>query len=353
MRLYLYDNNVISLEKKDGYITYVTVSEHPMDDMIPHDVYLGTKCYINTCNTTNNDKDATFQFRFYAYPDSRLYTDFTSFGALIDPELIISENNNKQDFIPDISLVMACHNRRDQLEYTLETIGRSVIKNIELIIVDDNSDDVQIDINRYPFYIKLIRLTPEYKMEKRYINPAYVYNVGFNYVRGNRVIIQNPECCHFGDVMNVCMNTLNDNNYITFSCMNMIKPEFNPIMRKCTKREELDQFLLPGEFVWYNHPIHRPCGYHFLSCITKENLYKVRGFDNKYSFGCWYDDDDLVLRINYDLKLNILIMPPDEILAIHQWHPAFTFSIPDFESKRKINEDLCNALVQRYKTGTI
>ena len=39
-----------------------------------------------------------------------------------------------------ISVVMAYYNRLDQLKYTLKTIASSVIKDVEVIIVDDFSN---------------------------------------------------------------------------------------------------------------------------------------------------------------------------------------------------------------------
>ena len=95
-----------------------------------------------------------------------------------------------------ISIVMAYYNRKEQLLFTLKTINDSHHKNIEVIIIDDASDEsnrLENIIHNYPFYINLIRIEPT---DKKHVNSCIPYNIGFKNITGDIVIIQNPEVCH-------------------------------------------------------------------------------------------------------------------------------------------------------------
>ena len=75
-----------------------------------------------------------------------------------------------------------------------------------------------------------------------------------------------------------------------------------------------------GPLLWYNHPTENPTYYHFCAAIFTTNIYKIRGFSLEFKDGYCYDDEDLVLKLRYDLKLNLKIIPPIDYLSIHQYH---------------------------------
>ena len=103
-----------------------------------------------------------------------------------------------------ISIVMAYYNRQAQLGYTLKTINRSAYKDVEIVIVDDfSAEDEQPELicKQFPelnFNIIHMRDLVE---KKSYCNPCIPYNTGFRASQGDKIIIQNPECCHIGDVI--------------------------------------------------------------------------------------------------------------------------------------------------------
>jgi len=103
-----------------------------------------------------------------------------------------------------ISIVMAFHNRLPLLEYTLSTFNKSSNKDFEVVIVDDySSQEHSLDNikNKYSnININIINMRDIYK-EKIYYNPCIPFNVGFRKSKGDCIIIQNPECCHVGDVI--------------------------------------------------------------------------------------------------------------------------------------------------------
>lgn len=228
-----------------------------------------------------------------------------------------------------ISIVMAYYNRRNQVIFTLKTINNSQHKNIEVIIVDDASDkEHQLDdiVKNYDF-IKYIKID---KKDKNYINPCVVYNIGFREATGEIVIFQNPECCHIGDVIKYVNDNMKANQYFNFTCANLYDNNLNNTLYDLYKdndsKNEVLDFInkLPSHMgnsiLWYNHPVYRPSGFHFLSAIYKSELDKLGGFDERYAQGSCYDDAELIERIklnNLDFRIIDANISP---FVIHLWH---------------------------------
>lgn len=213
-----------------------------------------------------------------------------------------------------ISIVMAYYNRLIQLEFTLQTLTKSLHKNFEVVIVDDYSNK-ENSLNhiqdKFPtLQINLLEMEKISKV-KNYVGPSIPYNVGFRHSKGSSIIIQNPECCHMGDIVSYVEKNLTDENYLSFHCF-------------ATGKRELDSLHSTGVFAidkskgrWYNHKIHRPASYHFTTAITRKNLADLNGFDERYAIGLNYDDDEFIERIK--LKgLDIKFV--DSPMVLHQYH---------------------------------
>ena len=67
---------------------------------------------------------------------------------------------------------------------------------------------------------------------------------------------------------------------------------------------------------WYNHSKHNPCALHFCTAITKKDLEKLGGFDERYAGGIGYDDLDFINRVRGRLKVKMIDSP----FAVHQAH---------------------------------
>jgi len=213
-----------------------------------------------------------------------------------------------------ISIVMAYYNRLPQLRYTLKTIEKSLSKNFEIVIVDDySSKEHSIDSipSEFPsLNFKIIKMQ-NLNSKKNYVGPSVPYNVGFRASKGDKIIIQNPECCHMRDVISYTDTHLADNVYLSFHCFASGKRELDSLY----KTNHLDVSTSVGR--WYNHSIHRPASYHFTTAITRKNLIELNGFDERYAVGFNYDDDEFIQRIK---KKELQIQFVEDPWVIHQYH---------------------------------
>jgi GT2 family glycosyltransferase len=216
-----------------------------------------------------------------------------------------------------ISIVMSYYNRLHLLRNTLKTLSASKIKDFEVVIVDDYSnqenslDTIASEFKNINFQIiKMSVLNPA----KIYNNPCVPYNVGFRASKGNKIIIQNPECCHVGDVIEYVESNITDENYLSFHCFACDRNDLKLLHAGEKIQYEREQ---PSKARWYNHKIHRPAGYHFCTAITRNNLKKLNGFDERFAHGHSYDDDEFLQRIkNLNLRIEFVETPH----VIHQYH---------------------------------
>jgi len=221
-----------------------------------------------------------------------------------------------------ISIVMSYYNRLDLLRHTLFTICNSKVKNFEIIIVDDYSDSDHDPIGLIDEFkdikIKIFHMR-NYREKGTYNNPCIPYNIGFSHSAGDKIIIQNPECCHVGDVLNYVENNLNDNNYLSFHCYAVNKQD----LEKIHNNEKIIYNNVgkgkPEISRWYNHKKYRPVGYHFTSAITRKNLSDLNGFDEQFSQAPNYDDDEFIYRVG--LK-NLIVDFVESPFVIHQYHQS-------------------------------
>ena len=68
--------------------------------------------------------------------------------------------------------------------------------------------------------------------------------------------------------------------------------------------------ILFGNLNWLNHPHEsgRNTGDHFCSVIYKSKLDLIGGFDKRFAYGYHFNDDEFLLTVKYNLKLNIKIV---------------------------------------------
>jgi hypothetical protein len=244
-----------------------------------------------------------------------------------------------------ISIVMTSHERSKQVYFTLDTIHKCVYKDIQIILVDDSTND-PVDVNRlykYDFNIELIRIN---RSIKNWGNPCINYNIGFEFVRGGKVIIQNSEVCYIGDILTYINDTIIDNKYYVFDVKASRNHQTNEHIYN--KALTIDIYNEDIWDMWYQHYVHRDFHYHFLCAMTRTTFNKIGGFSYDYSFGSGYDDNDLLIKIKQQ-HIQIINVYHDvfNIGGIHLFHG---YDVPDtrayhspqnnilFEKKQKYNE---------------
>ena len=234
-----------------------------------------------------------------------------------------------------VSIVMAYYNRRKLLLNTLKSIQLSRHRDdVEIIIVDDASDDDHTidDIgDMFKLDIKIIKIKKE---DKWWINPCIPYNIGFKHVSSDVVIIQNPECFHFGDIIQYTLLNIKDGVYLNYACYSIDEQKTN-LINKVGENAVLNyvgRILTPmvnrsivydGETAWYNHSVHRPHKLHFCSAISKKDLDDLGGFDERFANGIAFDDNEFLLRIERK-PMDIRII--DRPFVIHQFHGVTKYS---------------------------
>lgn len=241
-----------------------------------------------------------------------------------------------------ISIVMAYYNRRQQLEYTLKTIAQSRQRaNTEIVIVDDFSSAEHSLTNlrdQWP-QLKITVIEMRHLVNKKnYCNPCVPYNVGFRHSRGEHIVIQNPECCHQGDVLDYVANNLSDRDYLSFHTYGCSKEDLKDLY----SIGSVTMFSHSKKARWYNHVTERPSAFHFCNAITRTNLKQLNGFDESYSRGHNYDDAELVARIN---TLGLSVKFVENPWSIHQYHPK-SYGHPDNPAPTVDNKKLYQALLE-------
>jgi glycosyltransferase involved in cell wall biosynthesis len=238
-----------------------------------------------------------------------------------------------------ISIVMTASNRSKQTYYTLDSIARSTIRSVHLIIVDDSvHDPLTVErLRSYPFYIDFIQIN---RANKYWHNPCVNYNIGFKFIKGSKVIIQNAEVCHIGDVCAHVSSKINDNEYHAFDVNSTLNFDCNEIIYNSSGTYE--ELITKSNIYqcWYQSQT-RNLYFHFLTALTRDTFNKIKEFSYDYAFGIAYDDCDLVLKIK-SLGITFINVFHEEnnIMGIHLHHSStenlrFPFNKSIFETKDK------------------
>jgi hypothetical protein len=243
-----------------------------------------------------------------------------------------------------ISIVMTASNRSRQVYYTLKTIEQASFKNIHIIIVDDSDVDpiIKSMINGYAFYIDLVIIRKE---NKNWINPVVNYNIGFKFIKGSKVVIQNSEVCHVGDVLGWISKYITDNNYYSFDIKAVKSLESNIKIyeiKKLTTEIYSKEHLFKNDETWY-HSRNKITNYHFLTAMTRNTFDLIKNFSYDYTFGIDWDDNDFLLKIK-SKNINIINLFHDEynLGGIHLYHTSSYLKWNGVENNLEIFRDKKN-----------
>ncbi len=236
-----------------------------------------------------------------------------------------------------ISIVTAYYNRKNLFIRTLESLNAYSDKiDFEMIAVDDGSKEEERleDLQTvYPF-LKVHRIDHK---DKWYSNPCIPFNIGFQLAKGDKIILQNPECYHYNNILKYVNENLCDNTYLSFGCFSLDK-ENTDDEKLFLDRNNIDRLIKKSDHIvkvdgglgWYNHSKHRPRAYHFCTAIMAKDLVDLGGFDPRYALGHGFDDDELIFRIRLK-KMKIKFV--DDIIVLHQNHYIKSISVDEQEVK--------------------
>ena len=255
-----------------------------------------------------------------------------------------------------ISIVTSYYNRKQIFIRTLNSIKSQldIYKNpLEVIVVDDGSDaEERLEdlVVEFPF-LKIVRLEKE---NKWYKNSCIPFNIGFRHAKGEKIIFQNPECFHYGNILEFVENNLQESVYLSFACYSLgIESTDNfenlirePLSLKNLMEKNNQGYIGDGLDCWYNHSVIRPAGYHFCCAITKRDLYDLGGFDERFAQGVAYDDNEILYRIKLKgMKIEIIDTP----IVFHQNHYQKPSSLNNVSLMDKKSKKLRHQLVERNR----
>ena len=241
---------------------------------------------------------------------------------------------------------MTSSNRSNQVYYTLKTIEKCSFKHVHLIIVDDSDVDpiIKSHIDGFSFHIDLIIIRKE---NKNWINPVVNYNIGFKFIKGNKVVIQNAEVCYIGDILGWVSTNITDNNYYSFDVRAVESFKSNDIIyniMKLTTDIYLKDELFKKDNSWYQGQ-KRISNYHFLTAMTRNTFELVKNFSYDYTFGIDWDDNDFLLKIK-SKNINIVNLFHDEYFfgGIHLYHSSSYLKWKNIEN----NSEIFNKKLDHY-----
>jgi len=318
---------------------------------------------VNSCyreqKTVNEFNYDSVGYHWYGgHPTSQKYNNILTHLNYSNHKITFSAISNyvinlKDDEIkvmlakrPRISIVMSYYNRKMQFHETLKSISRSKFSDFELIVVDDGSDDkqrVEEFLTDFP-YLKIIRLE---KKNKRYVNSCIPFNIGIRASRGEIIMLQNPECFHVGDILSYADRNVNDSNYITIQTYAI--DEETKLLGEYENVSELLNNFPQHEWNsvdkngWLNHKKYNPTKYHYCSAITRSNMNKLNGFDERYAKGVAKDDDEFIARIE---RLGLESSIVDDVAVIHQYHECVYYNILKADKLCAINEVLLRTVTK-------
>jgi glycosyltransferase involved in cell wall biosynthesis len=243
---------------------------------------------------------------------------------------------------------MTYFERPYQLERTLRSIRVPYGIDFDVVIVDDGSSSMIPVIHDLKFQVSVLKIN---RNDKHWFNPEPAYNHGIDFAikcGADILVVQNAENYHVGNVV-LRASWVKKNEWISFACFS--------INERTTFNDQHDIHAIirsnnfgaghDGQNAWYNHSIHRPVGYDFCAATRVENMIKLNGYDERFSLGMGYGDDDLLCRVR---KRHMDFSIIDNPFVVHQWHYN-GIGVPEnkpelVERNRKLFNDL------KITTGT-
>lgn len=230
-----------------------------------------------------------------------------------------------------LSIVVTYHNRARQLLNTLWSIQLTAAGYpIEVIIVDDRSEIPVPDVlSKFSFPIKTIVRT-----EKKSYDHVSPWNIGFNEVKGDIILINCAECMHVGNIIEDIYFHFKDDRYMAYSTYSIDWKLFYKI-RISGRGSNVNKVIQPthalaegwkdGDVGWYSHTWHNNSLMPFCAAISRSSMERLGGYDERFSDAIGWDDHDFVQRVkNLGLRTSLHNFP----FSVHQPHKVSDYSGP-------------------------
>jgi glycosyltransferase involved in cell wall biosynthesis len=190
------------------------------------------------------------------------------------------------------SILLPFYNRSKLLDKTLESYPRR--DDIEILIGIDNkcTDEEKKDCKDLVYYSNH-HVIKCFDIDNPGYNPTKIYNTLAKNANGTFYILTNPEIICKNNVIKGLDEEFDKNSDVYVVCAVEYKSG------------------------WYQHSVHNNRKLHFLSAISAKNYHQIGGFDEEYSKGISYDDDDFIRTIE---EANIEVVLRDDVTGIHQEH---------------------------------
>lgn len=225
-----------------------------------------------------------------------------------------------------ISICIVYFNRKQLLINTIKSILKFKSNiNLELVIVDDASNEnnrIEDLIEKYSKKIS-IKFHRFEVLEKNWSSPVIAHNKSIAMASGDIIIQQGAECMHVHNILEHALKNTNDNNYIVYGCYALSETESENIYNQDIN---LQSKIFDGINGWYQHSVFRPDNLNFCTSISKNNILKLGGFDERFAYGIGKADREFILRVK---RAGLEILPIDNIFVYHQYHELTKYPIVD------------------------
>jgi len=221
---------------------------------------------------------------------------------------------------PTFSIVYPIKNRAALFSHTLASLSCSIVdnENIELIVVDQSSDDNLRDLlSEYGHRFKILYLNVDiskytaYPLPSRpYVDPAYFINVGIKKSAGKYVILSSPEVCPQYDILGEISGLMDNETSFLAATYNAYLDDNGKQVR--------DSYLFGDGAALLPLP-----GYYFFGAYPRKHMMKIGGIEEAYMSGLAVEDDDFgdsFLSFGYQF----IVLPGGVchhlIHPVNEWH---------------------------------
>jgi glycosyltransferase involved in cell wall biosynthesis len=222
------------------------------------------------------------------------------------------------------SLILTSYKRPELLNFTLQSIVSSYNKNpFEVIVVNDGVNDRTEKVCKdfeNQLKIKYIFTGQRNSLNEIRRPPSIAINTAVKESIGEFIIISCAEVFHLNNCIDLLSEPLTDKN-ITIPLF--VKDDDKTVLSNLLNQNNIDEKI-------YSNLTNLNSKLPFLMGITRTQFDRIKGYDEKYSDGIGFDDNDFVDRL---LKDNCKFVPT-EAKCIHLYHQHLFFK--DLSDEEKV-----------------